>query len=67
MSMEHWWSETDEADRGTWKQTCPTVTPCTINLTQTDLGSNPGFRGDRQATDRLCHCKFQRKVDSVAN
>jgi len=25
----------------------------TINLTWTDLGSNPGFRGKRQATNRL--------------
>jgi hypothetical protein len=67
MNMEHRWNDTDEADRGTWRYTCPTATPCTINLAQTDPGSNPGFRGERPATDRLSHGKFQRQVDSVAN
>jgi len=67
MNMEHCWNDTDEADRDTWRYTCPTATPLTTNLTQTDLGSNPDFRGNRPATDRLSLGKFQRQVDPVAN
>jgi hypothetical protein len=36
-------------------KTCPSATFFTINLTGNDLGSNPGFRGARPATNRLSH------------
>jgi hypothetical protein len=34
---------------------CPTATLSTTNLAWPDLDSNPGFRGDRPATNRLIH------------
>jgi hypothetical protein len=39
--------------RGGGGETCPSARSPTINHTQTDLGSNPGFGGDRPATNRL--------------
>jgi hypothetical protein len=33
----------------------PSATLSTINPTWTDPGSNPGFRGERPATNRLSH------------
>jgi hypothetical protein len=39
-------------NRSTRGKTCPSATLST-NLTWTDLGSNPGLRGERPATDRL--------------
>jgi hypothetical protein len=41
----------------TWRETCWSATPSTTNLTWTDLGWNPGFRGDRLATNHLSHGK----------
>jgi hypothetical protein len=36
-------------------KTCPTSTLPTTNPTWSDLGSNPGLRGERPATNRLSH------------
>jgi hypothetical protein len=41
--------------RSTRGKTCPCATLSTINPTWTDPGSNPGFRGERPATNRLSH------------
>jgi hypothetical protein len=49
--MDHQWNE---IDRGK-PTTCPNATLSTTNLTWTDLGSNPGLRGERPATNRLSH------------
>ena len=37
------------------KKTCPTATLSTIYLTRIDLESNPGFRGERPATNYMSH------------
>jgi hypothetical protein len=54
--MEHRWNE---IDRGKLKylgvKTCPSATLSTTNLTWTEPGSNPGFRGERPVTNRLSH------------
>jgi hypothetical protein len=40
----------------TWGgETCPCATLSTTNPTWTDPGSNPDFRGERPATNRLSH------------
>jgi len=50
MSMEHWWND---RDRGQLKYSGKTHTSAifTINLARTDLESNPGFRGEKPATN----------------
>jgi len=40
----------------TWKKHLPRATLSTINLTWWELGSNPGLRGGRPATNCLSHC-----------
>jgi hypothetical protein len=42
-------------DRSTRSQIYLKVITCTRNRTWTGLGLNPGLRGDRPATNRLCH------------
>jgi hypothetical protein len=41
--------------RITWGKTCPSATLSTTKPTWTDPGSNPGFRGERPATNHLSH------------
>jgi hypothetical protein len=53
--MEHQWNEFDRGKPTTRRKTCPSATLSTTNLTWTDLGSNPGLRGERPATNRLSH------------
>jgi hypothetical protein len=47
------WQE--EVKWRTLRKTCPSVTLCITNSTWTDLGTNPGFQGDRPATTCLSH------------
>jgi hypothetical protein len=42
-------------NRSTLGKTCLSATLSTTNTTWTDLGSNPGLRGERRATNRLSH------------
>ena len=42
-------------NRSTGTKTCPNTTLSTTNLTWTDVGLNPGLRGERPGTDRLSH------------
>jgi hypothetical protein len=42
-------------NRSTREKTCPIATLSTTNPTWTDLGTNPGLRGMRPATDGLSH------------
>jgi hypothetical protein len=51
--MEWNWQGKTEVLGG--KKTCPSVTFSTTNPTWTEPGSNPGFRGERPATNRLSH------------
>jgi hypothetical protein len=53
--MEHQWNEIDRGKPTTHRKTCPSATLSTTNLTWIDLGSNPGLRGERPATNRLSH------------
>jgi hypothetical protein len=53
--MEHQWYEIDRGKPTTRRNTCPSATLSTTNLTWTDPGSNPGLRGGRPATNRLSH------------
>jgi hypothetical protein len=39
----------------TWRRTCPSATLSTAKPILTDLGSNPGFHGERLVTNRLSH------------
>jgi hypothetical protein len=53
-------------NRNTRGKTCPSATLSTINPTWTDLGSKPGLRGERPATNHLSHgtaitCRLNRK------
>jgi hypothetical protein len=42
-------------NRRTRRKTCPSATLSTTNPTQIDPGANPGFRGERPATNDLSH------------
>jgi hypothetical protein len=42
-------------NRSTRGKTCPSANLSTTNSTWTDLGSNPGLRGESPATNRLTH------------
>jgi hypothetical protein len=42
-------------NQSTRGKTCPNATLSTTNLTWTDLGSNPGLRGESPATNRVSH------------
>jgi hypothetical protein len=53
--MEHQWNEIDRENRQLGEKTCPSATLSTTNPTWTDPGSNPGFRSERPATNRLSH------------
>jgi hypothetical protein len=53
--MEHQWDESDREEPTTRRKTCPSATLSTKNPTWSDLGSNPGLRGERPATNRLSH------------
>jgi hypothetical protein len=60
MSVEHYWKATDRQDRSTPRKSCPNATLSTTNLTWTDLGSNPGLRGERPAPFSLhVSCELQ--------
>ena len=45
------------------RETCCTVNLSATNLTQTDLGSNLGFRSDKPATKRLNHDNSETKIN----
>jgi len=51
MSMEHWQKGVDRNK----KLSCPSATLSTIKLKWTDIGSNPGLRGEKPATNRFSH------------
>jgi hypothetical protein len=42
-------------NRNTSRKTCPRATSYTINPTRTDLGANPGPRGEKSITNRLTY------------
>jgi hypothetical protein len=42
-------------NRSPRRKTCPSAILSTTNPTWTDLGSNPGLRGERPATNHLSH------------
>ena len=44
-------------------KTCPCATSSTTNSTWTDLGSNPGLRGERSATNRLSHATANQSIN----
>ena len=46
---------TDGEKQNCLYRACPTSTVFTTNITWTDMGSNPGLRGGRPATDHLSH------------
>jgi hypothetical protein len=53
--MEHRWKEIDRGKPKYSEKNCPSATLFTTNPTWTDPGLNPGFRGERPATNRLSH------------
>jgi hypothetical protein len=55
LSMEHWWDDADRGIQSCRKGTCCSAILSTTNRTWTELGSNPGLRGERPATNRLSH------------
>ena len=59
MSMEQWWNGTERGIPKTWMKTCHSATLPTKTLTWTDARSNPGSRGERPASNRLCPVIFK--------
>ena len=65
MSVEHWWNDPDR-ERPKYseeKRNLPTANLSTINLTRIDLGSNPGLRGERPATNYMNHGRALPYID----
>jgi hypothetical protein len=55
VKREHCWTDTDSDRPSSHREICSTATSSTTNLTQTNLGKNPGVCGERPATNRLQH------------
>jgi hypothetical protein len=49
------WNENWQGKLKYWEKTCPSATLSTTNPTWPDLGSNPGRRGGKPATNRLSY------------
>jgi hypothetical protein len=54
-------------NRSTWGKACPSATLSTTNPTWTDLGLNPGLRGERLATNRLSHGTAYRYISGMCS
>jgi hypothetical protein len=52
---KHSWNDTDRENRNTRRNPRPSVTLSITHLTWIGLWSNPGFRGERPAINRLSH------------
>jgi hypothetical protein len=52
---ERWRNDMTGENRRTRRNTCPSATLSTTNPTWIDLGTNPGLRGERPATNDLSH------------
>jgi len=50
INVGHWLNDTDRGNRGFGRETCPSATVFTKNLTWTDLASNQRLCGERPAT-----------------
>jgi hypothetical protein len=50
-----WWNENWQGKPKYSEETCPNATLSTINPTWSDLGSNPGRRGGKPATNHLSY------------
>jgi hypothetical protein len=61
------WNDSDRINRSTRRQTCPSATSSTANLTWTELGSNSFLRDERQRlTDMVWHpCSEHRKMEHL--
>jgi hypothetical protein len=53
--MQHWWNGTDRGKPKCLRETYTSATSSTTNLTQTDMGSNPGLHDDIQTTNMSSH------------
>jgi hypothetical protein len=51
----NWWNEDWQEKSKYSEKTCPSATLSTTNPTWPDLGSNPGHRGGKPATNRLSY------------
>jgi hypothetical protein len=50
-----WWNENWQGKTKYSEKTCPNATLSTTNPTFLDLGSNPGLRGGKPATNSLSY------------
>jgi hypothetical protein len=55
VSMELRWNDNDRGNPKNSRKTCLSATLSTTNPTWTDLGTNPGRRGEKPATNRLSY------------
>jgi len=53
--MEHWWNDISSGNPSTRRKTSSSVTSSITHFTWIDLGSKPGLRVERPATNRLRH------------
>ena len=59
MRKKHWWHDTDRGQPKYWdKNTLPSATVSTTNLTNTDPRQSTGLRGEKLATTCL-HLQMQ--------
>jgi hypothetical protein len=55
VNMDWRWNYTDRGNRTTRRKTCPSATLSTSNPTSTALGTKPGLRDEKPATNRLSY------------
>ena len=55
LILKYLWNDTEKGNRNTRRKTCLSAMSSTTNPIWTDLGVNPGLRGDWPRTIRLSH------------
>jgi hypothetical protein len=55
VNMEQRWNDADRGNRKTRRKACHSAPLSTTNPTMTDLGANPGLRGEKPATNSLSY------------
>jgi hypothetical protein len=68
MNMEQWWNDIFAGETEVLGENLPSATLSTTNPTWIDLGTNPGLRGERPATNRLSHgtALFLKLLNAIA-
>jgi len=62
MTLEHWWSDTDEGNSHTEGNACPTTAVCISRLITARSGLKPGLRVEKPATNYLSYATAATRI-----